>query len=144
SDSYSSTQFTQYHTDAQRAINALLLFEPYHSRASQFQFHIIDNLTDLKCVISSGLENSGRYMACDRNLVIQAVNNARIPYDSIAVIQNNAIPAGGGNIDMATVTNDIGDPNDFFPIMFVHEFGGHSFGYLLDNYSYGTTGTIDN
>lgn len=75
------TDFNLFHNDVTRYSNRLLTVEPFKSRASQIRFNYVDNSSDLGCKPSQ---------ACDLAKVIQAVNDAGIPYDSIGVIVANS------------------------------------------------------
>ena len=121
-----------FHQDVNFFIATLLSFEPFKSRASQIVFHYIDNTADLDC------NNYGRIVICNDDTVVRLVNNSGVPYDKIMVIDNvNTYGGSGGRI--AVATNGPGGS-----LVFVHEFGGHSFAELLDEYTYGTRGGHDN
>jgi hypothetical protein len=128
------TDMNAFHADATRFGDTFLTFEPYKSYASKIMFHTIDNTRNLGCGASSGLS---RLVVCNSQLVIQIVNSSGVPHDGIAVI-NNSSQYGGGVV--GGIPAQYNGPKG--PAMFVHEFGGHIFGRLLDEYLY--TGEASN
>lgn len=130
------TDVNAFHTDANNFSQKFLTFEPYKTRASQIKFNVVDSTTNLQC------SYSGRLATCNDQLVTQTVNNAGAQHDGIGVINNSSTYGGSGGGDIAVQYNGSDGA-----VMFVHEYGGHSFGMLLDEYVYAgesSSGTIDN
>ena len=132
---YTTAGLSLFHQDVDRIIAYMLTFEPYKSRASQVQFHTVDNTTvDLGCVRSATMD---RLITCNNTTVTSVVNNAGAPYDKIVVLVNDPIYGGSGG-SIAVSYNGGSAPQ-----VVTHEFG-HSFGGLLDEYNlYATNGALD-
>lgn len=139
-DNYSADQLTTFHSDLNRFINYMLSIEPMKSRASQIVFHYVDNTTDLGCqhdtVITRGIN-------CNDTAVAQAINNAGVPYDRVAVIYNDSEYGGSASvygIGRYVITYNGTSSNQ----VFMHEFG-HSLGDFVEEYNnYTTEGPIFN
>lgn len=122
-----------FHNDVEKLSAYLLGYEPFKTRASQIYFHSVDNTTDLECT-----------NWCNTTKVIQAVNNASVPYDKLVVIVKGS-DGGTSAVEglYAVVPGHVPRPwGDDAPIVFVHEFG-HLFG-LKDEYTFlGITAPLD-
>lgn len=120
---------TIFHNDVNRVINHLLTYEPFKGRPQDLVFHYVDNTTNLEC---------GNF-DCNDQKVIQALNDAGVPHDTVIVLVN--VPNYDGNADNQIAVSYNGE---FAPQVAVHEFG-HSFGRLVDEYTkYSNDGVIDN
>lgn len=127
-EGYSSGQLSTFHTDVNRMINHILIYEPYKSRAAQINFYYVDNTSSLGCTYN------GRLLTCNNNLVVTALAAAAVPYDKAVVIVNNSTYGGAGGVIAVSYNGTKG------PQVFVHEFA-HSFGGLVDEYNlYSTNG----
>lgn len=134
SSNYKAWNLYAFHQDVNRFISYLLTYEPFKSRASQIRFNYVDNTSDLGC------EYAGRTILCNISLIMQAVNNSGVPYDTIGVIENNSNYGGSATTNIAVAYNG----TDYGPQVFVHEFG-HSLGRLWDEYNTQTDpGPLDN
>lgn len=132
-DDYASNDAFQ--SDAVKFASKLLGFEPFKSRASQINFHYVENASDLKCKYDAVVT---RLIVCDPATVMQKLNDSGVPYDEVVVILNNSTYGGSGSDAMAVSYN--GSRGDS---VFVHEFG-HSFGGLLDEYTEGKQQSLSN
>lgn len=126
-DGYSAAENEKFHTDVNRFIARLLAVEPYKSRAAQLSFHTVDNNTR-----DFGCPNS--YSGCNGASIVQAVNDAGVPWDKIEVIKNNP-NFGGVSCDPISVSYN----GSLGPDVFVHEVGGHVIGNLNDEYIFNST-----
>lgn len=128
------TDMGQFHNDVQRVSSALLSYEPFKSRADQIQIHDVDNTVSLGSKRDPGLD---RLLYVDSSLTTSIVQASAVPTDVIGVLVNDPVYGGAGGVEAVSYNGpQMGE-------VFVHEFG-HTFGRLYDEYSYGTTGPIDN
>ena len=133
-DQYSD--MNAFNNDADAILSHVLNYEPVRTRASQIWAHYIDNTTSLGCHYDSV---NIYLLLCNDQLVIQQVNNAGAPWDKIYVLVNNSNYGGSGGTIAVGYNGLLKGP------MFAHEFIGHSFGGLLDEYNLFTAdGNIDN
>ncbi|MBI4037918.1 hypothetical protein HY382_02645 [Candidatus Curtissbacteria bacterium] len=132
SDDYSDQ--SAFDSDVQRILDYFIGLEPYKSRLSQITFHTYYNTTDLNCRFES-YYGTGTELVCDNWRVFDALNNAGVPYDKVAVVVNTSQFGGtGGPWDGGIGTTYNGE---FAPLVFSHEMGGHVIAWLNDEYWYG-------
>lgn len=134
---YSQGSMPQFRSDALRAKNHLLTYEPFKSRSNQLKIHVVENTQDVGC--NRPFSNARRGLVCNPTQVIEAVKRASVPYDVIAVIVNDS-EYGGAAFPEAQMAFTYNGPQ--MDKIFVHEMG-HAFGNLYDEYSMGEAGIID-
>jgi hypothetical protein len=136
-DGYTAAEMGTFHADVDRARTALLAVEPFRSRSDQIRFHALDNLESLGTVRDSTGVGAGRLLTVDFMRTSALVDASGLTTDFIcALIDDPAYGGSGGGITVSYNGSDL-------PAVLVHEFG-HTFGLLSDEYTYGTTGVIDN
>jgi hypothetical protein len=142
-DDYGSGDLSTFAGDVQAHSQLLLATAPYSSNLDRINIRRVDSTEDLGCYYNcEGIE---RLICCNPTKVALAAASSGVPYDEIIVVVNNNEYGGAG---YPTVGG--GDPSGFAvayrvhpywgPYVTVHEFG-HSFGGLMDEYGYGTTGS---
>jgi hypothetical protein len=121
------TDFDRFEQDAGAMYGRLLETPPFTDYAKNIVYHTLNNQADLGCQLFT------YSLICEPFLVHQAA--AESPHDTIVVI-HNADNYGGAafmGYDLAFVYRNVDqDAKEIF----VHEFG-HSWGHLMDEYSYG-------
>jgi len=135
SDKYKASDENQFNLDVDRAINHMLTYDPFLTRASQIMFHRVFQTEDLLCQHSSTMP---RLITCNNTRVTTAVTDAQAPYDKIIVLVKDSSYGGSGGTIAVAYNGSSSAP------MVVHEFA-HSFASLLDEYVlYSRDGAISN
>ncbi len=127
SSNYLSSDMSLFKGDAGYIMDGLLGIEPFKSERNKINIYRLDNIDDLGCQYNCN--NVERLICCDFEKIEQVV--ATTPHDQVVVVVNG--PYGG-----SAGTYAIAYRGDFRAT--AHELG-HSFGKLLDEYSYGDYGT---
>lgn len=133
-DDYAQSDMTRFYSDIDKITSGFLSYEPYKTRASQIQFHNIENFEDLGCFYN------GRLLECNISKVRSVANDHGAPYDTIFVVVNNSTYGGAGYLSgVATGYN-----GTYIKEMFVHE-SAHSFSQVVDEYLlFPTNGAVTN
>lgn len=148
-EGYSATERAKFDNDCAVFARELLSFEPFKSRAQEFNIRGVWRASQQSGVSMPGehiwkntvLKASYYTFDSERYLMIddyQAVRDlaANVPYDYIYILSNSKKYGGGGVYNFYGISA-AGDPN-FAGKVYVHEFG-HLFTGLGDEYV-GTTG----
>lgn len=117
-------EMDKFAEDIEVFINGLLNYEPFNSQRDKINFYKVDNTEDLGCFYGCG--GMDRLICCDNLKIDQIAIDC--PYDYAIIIVNNDSYGGSGGVNAVSYRVD-------YKVM-VHEFG-HSFGGLMDEYSYG-------
>ena len=144
-EGYTEAEMDSFYRHAQIAVDEILRYEPFASRADRFNFVAVASpsaesgvsvprLNDWKnTAFSSHFSTfySDRYLTTG---AISDVHNALtgIPYEHIIILANTDEYGGGGIYNSYTLT---AARHPLFRPVVVHEFG-HSFGGLADEYFY--------
>ncbi len=128
------TNMAQWHADEQRISSYVLGIEPFRSRADQIQFHEIDNTQSLDAHRDPSMP---RLLTVNYSEAMALVDASGIRTDFVGVIVNTPEYGGSGGGVFVSYNGDLA------PEVFLHEFA-HGFGSLVDQYSYGYAGPIDN
>jgi len=133
-DNYTSGQLDTFLSDAEYFRDTLMDMGPFNSSWDRFNFYLVNESTDLGCYYNcSGIQ---RLLCCNDTLVTSAASAC--PNEEIMVIVNNEEYGGSGGYDYVVA-------NRVYPYVMVHEFGHGIGGWgdgAADEYSYGTSGTI--
>lgn len=144
-EGYAAEELDSFYTHAQRAVDAILSFEPYTSHADDFNFVAVGAVSP-ESGVSIPRKGEWRNAAfgshfstfySDRYLTtpkVHAVHDALagIPYEHIIILANTPEYGGGGFFNTYLLTS--ARHRTFRPVT-VHEFG-HSFAGLADEYFY--------
>jgi hypothetical protein len=133
-DRYTAADLGTFHGDVERARAGLLSAEPFQSRSDQIRFHVVDNLSSLGTYRDS---TNDRLLMADDGKAAAVVDAAGVTTDFACVIVDDPNYGGSGG-PTVTVSYNGSD----LPFVMLHEFA-HSLGNLMDEYSYGTDGTLD-
>lgn len=144
-EGYTRAEMDSFYRHALTAVEAILSYEPFKSRADKFNFVAVATPSDDSGVsvprlgewrstaFSSHFSTfySDRYLT---SLHVKDINDALagIPYEHIIILANTPEYGGGGIYNSYTLTT--ARHKQFRPVV-VHEFG-HSFGGLADEYFY--------
>ncbi len=144
-EGYTKAEMDSFYRHARVAVDAILSYEPFRSRADKFNFVAVGTPSDDSGVsvprfgdwkstaFSSHFSTfySDRYLT---SLHVKDINDALagIPYEHIIILANTPEYGGGGIYNSYTLTSSL--HKSFRPVV-VHEFG-HSFGGLADEYFY--------
>ena len=131
-DGYSDSEMDLFVSKVNEHMNALLSVEPYKSYKSKINVHYVRKFEDLECYIS------GRLIFCNTPNVINLASEC--PNDNIIVLFKSDEWAGAGGESMSASSYCIA--STAYPWLTIHECGGHHIGQLMDEYSYGTTGSL--
>jgi len=133
-DNYSAEDLGTFLSDAEYFRDTLMNMSPFNSSWDRFNFYLVNESTDLGCYYNCG--GIQRLLCCEDAPVTSAASACT--NDEIMVIVNSEEYGGSGGYDYVVA-------NRVYPYVMVHEFG-HGIGVwadgLADEYSYGTTGTI--
>lgn len=144
-EGYTASQMQQFISDAKRATQEILRYEPFARFKNHFNFIAVETPSEHSGVSTPRMNDwrrtafgshfdtfySDRYLTTGR---VKDIHNALIgiPYEHIIILANTDVYGGGGIFNSYTLTS-VHHPN-FLPVL-VHEFG-HSFGGLADEYFY--------
>jgi hypothetical protein len=141
-DNYSLAEMSLFRNDVNANMTFLLSRPPYDEYYDNINVHLIENTLPLGCYTNCG--GIPQMICCNDTAVFGVA--AAAPYDEIIVLYNtdtygggaSVTPGGGGPETYAAAYHNT---SDYGEEVTVHEFG-HSFGGLMDEYSYGVaTGT---
>lgn len=144
-EGYTPAEMAGFYADAQRAVDAIMSYEPYKSRPQDFNFVAVGTPSADSGVsvpreggwkntaFASGFDTfySDRYLTSERLFDMHDAA-AHVPYEHLIILANTDTYGGGGiynNYMLAAAHNARSIP------VIVHEFG-HSFGGLGDEYFY--------
>lgn len=144
-DGYSARDQQKFHSDALRAVTAIMNHEPFKSMENRFNFIAVSSISRDSGVsiphadkwkdtsFSSHYDTfySKRYLTTSsmRSLYHQL---AGIPFEHIIVLANTGEYGGGGIYNSLVIASS---DHPTFEVVLVHEFG-HGFGGLADEYYY--------
>jgi len=123
-DKYNDTQ--NFINDIEKNKNYLLSLDPFKNNSQKINIHAVNRTTDIGCYYNcAGIQ---RLICCPYENVSSAASAC--PYDEIVVLVNNDTYGGSGGAYTVSYNGYA------MPQVVVHELG-HSFGQLMDEYSYG-------
>ena len=144
-EGYTAAEMDSFYHHAQTAVNEILSYEPFRSRADRFNFIAVETpsadsgvsvprLGDWK---NTAFSSHFSTFYSDRYLTTSSLRDihealAGIPYEHIIILANTDEYGGGGIYNSYTLT---AARHPLFRPVVVHEFG-HSFGGLADEYFY--------
>lgn len=144
-DQYGASQTALYNSDVAAHAAFLLGTKPFKTRKYKKNINIyrVDGARRLKCKYKCG--GIDRLICCKNARVLKAAAKSGISYDEIIVLVNDdayggsgQVTIGGGGSSTYAVAYHL--VSDWGRHVAVHELG-HSFGGLMDEYEYGTSGT---
>ncbi len=133
-DNY-GTNTALFQSDVQSIISGMLAIEPFTTNKANIAFYSQLSTVSI-CVPVTGWPS----ISCDNTKALQQAST--VPYDKVYVLFNGPYTGYAyiGGV-LAYGTNSTDKSSDVKQGLFIHELAGHALGGLMDEYSYGTTGT---
>jgi hypothetical protein len=124
---YKQSESNLFANDVQTHAKDLLNTEPFKSYKNRININYVNEFIDLGCKFAEP-----RLIVCDSSKVSTLA--AKCNHDYIVVIFKTTEWRGSGGLDYAVASSS-------YTFITIHELG-HTIGLLMDEYDYGTTGSL--